>query len=86
MGHTGSIPEEITSTLLFARQSVISATNESFKSTKNPADIQQPPPHVIDYWFDQLGLSLDSTSSEKPLNATGSPFRLPLLDGIIYVS
>ena len=48
-GRTGSIPEDITSSLLFARQPVVSAISESFESTENPADIQQPPPHVIDY-------------------------------------
>ena len=73
--HTCSMPENTTSALLFARQPVIS-----------PADVQQPPPHVVDYWFDQLGLSLDPTSSENPPNATSSPFQVPLLDGIIYMS
>jgi len=49
-------------------------------------DIQQPPPHVVDYWFDWLGLSLDTTSSENPSNATGYPFQFPPFDGINYVS
>src|SRR5258706_8597981 len=85
-GHTNSMPEDITSSLLFARQPVISAPNESFERTEHPVDIQQPPPHVIDYWFYQLGLSLDPTSSENPPNATSSPFQSPLFNGITYVS
>ena len=78
--------EDITSALLFARQPVLSATNQSFETTENPADIQQPPPHVVDHWFDYLGLSLDPTSSDNPPNTTGSPFQFPLFDGIINVS
>jgi hypothetical protein len=57
-----------------------------FESTENPVDIHQPPPHVVNYWFDRLGLSLDPTPSENPSNATSSPFQFPLLDGISYVS
>ena len=78
--------EDITSTSLFARQPVIPATSESFETTEHPENIQQPPPHVIDYWFYQLGLSLGPTSSEDPPNAVSSSFQVPLLDGIIYVS
>jgi len=85
-GRTGSFPEDITSGLLSARQPVISATNESFESTENPADVQQPPPHVIDYWFDHLGLSLDPSFSEHRPNATSPPFQFPMFDGIPYVS
>ena len=39
----------------------------------------QPPSHVIDYWFDQLGLSLDPTSA-------GFLRPFPPLDGNHYVS
>ena len=85
-GHTGSMFEDVTSTLLFARQPLTSATNESFESAENSLDIQQPPPHVIDYWFDHLGLSLDPISSENPSNATNSPFQFPQFDSIIHVS
>ena len=77
---------DIAFALLFARQPLASVTNESFESTENSLDIQQPPPHVIDYWFHRLGLSLDPTSSENPSNATGSLFQSPQFDGIIYVS
>ena len=85
-GHTGSMFEDITSTLLFERQPLTSPTNESFESTEISLDIHQPPPHVIDYWFKRLGLSLDATSSENPSNATSSPFQFPKFDGIIHVS
>ena len=85
---TGSIPEDITSSLLFAKRAshIISATNESFERTEDPATIQQPPPYVIDYWFDHLGLSLDPSFSEHCPNATSSPFQFPMFDGITYVS
>ena len=85
-GHTGSMFEDITSTLPFARQPLTSATNELFESPENSLDMQQPPPHVIDYWFDHLGLSLDPTSSENPSKSTSSPFQSPQFDGNIYVS
>ena len=49
-------------------------------------DIHQPPPHVVDYWFHQLGLSLDPTSSETTSNAPDSPFQFTLFDGINFVS
>ena len=66
--------EDITSALLFANRPVIP-----------PVDVQQPPPHVVDYWFDRLGLSLDPTSSDNHLNATGSPFQFPLLDDVLIL-
>ena len=82
-GRTDSIPEDTTSSLLFARQPAISTTNESFESAGNPADIQQPPPHVIDYWFGHLGLSLDPSITEHRPNGTSS---LPMFEGITHVS
>jgi len=85
-GHAGSMSTDITSSLLFARQPAISATNEPFESLWDPVDIQQPPPHVIDYWFDQLGLSLDPTPSENSSNATSSSFQFPLFDSTTHVS
>ena len=83
---TGSMSEDITSTLPFAGQPLTSATNESFESTEISLDIQRPPPRVIDYWFDHLGLSLDTTSSENPSSITRSPLQFPQFDGIIHVS
>jgi len=84
--HTGPLSTDVTSSLLFARQLAFSATNEPFGILGNPVDTQQPPPHVVDYWFDKLGLSLDLTSSENPSSATGSSSRFPLFDSTIYVS
>ena len=85
-GHTGSMSTDIISRSPFARQPVISATNLQFESTGISADIQQPPPHVVDYWFNQLGLSLDPISPENHAKATSSSFQFPLLDSIVYVS
>ena len=75
-----------TSSLPFARQPVPSTIDELFESTNHQMDIHQPPPNVVDYWFDQLGLSLDPISSETPSNATDSPFQFTLFDGINFVS
>jgi len=86
VNHAGPLSTDITSSLLFARPPALSATNELFEILGNPVDIQQPPPHVVDYWFDQLGLSLDPTSSENPSNTIGSSFQFPLFDSTTYVS
>ena len=84
--YTGPVSTDIISRSPFASQPVISATNQSFESTGISADIQQPPPHVVDYWFNQLGLSLDPLSPENHTKATCSSFQFPLFDSIIYVS
>ena len=36
------------------------STQLTYGGSVNPASIVQPPNDVIDYWFDQLGLSLDT--------------------------
>ena len=48
----------------------------------------QPPPHVVDYWFDRLGLSspLDPTPSGNHLNPTGFLPQFPPPNGNDYVS
>ena len=62
-----------------------------FRDAGNPSCIQQPPNHVIDYWFHRLGLSVQTTSAENlsnvPIVGTSSnspagvhPF--PVLDEI----
>jgi len=76
---------DATSSMLFARQGALSATDESIVSKEDAVDTQQPPPHVVEYWFDRLGLSLDPTS-ENLLNATSSPFQFPQSDVTSYVS
>ena len=47
---------------------VPSITDLSLETAEDLFRIQQPPPHVVDYWFDQLGLSLDPIQSENPSN------------------
>ena len=83
---TGFMFAGATSSLRFGKEPVPPTTDASFGNTEDPMDIHQPPPHVVDYWFDQLGLSLDPTSSENPSNATSPPFQFPPFDGIDYVS
>jgi hypothetical protein len=83
--HTGSMSTDITSSLLFAGHLAISATNEPFESMVNPVNIQEPPTHMVNYWFDQLGLLLDPTS-ENPSNATSSSFQFLHFDRTTYVS
>ena len=85
-GHTGFMSTDITSSFHFATQPVISATKEQFESTENSVGIQQPSPHVVDYWYDRLELSLDLTSSENPLNATGPASLFPPFGSTIDVS
>ena len=63
----------------------ISAPDQSLEKMVDLVDIQ-PPPHVIDYWFDRLGLSLDPTSSGNPLDSVGFLCSFPPLDGNNYVS
>jgi len=62
--------------LPFPRQPVLSIPT----ADQSLVNIQQPPVHVVDYWFDRLGLSLDPASSENPSNIP--PPGLPLLDDI----
>ena len=83
---TGFMSACATSSLPMPRQPVPSKIDESLERTEDPLDIRQPPPHVVDYWFHQLGLSLGPTLSENPLNAKVSPFQFPLFDSIDNVS
>ena len=39
----------------------IPLTQHTYEDSVNPAHIVQPPDDVIDYWFDRLGLSLDTS-------------------------
>ena len=80
-----SLDVDTAPSLALASVPVFSAIDESFESMVDMVDIQ-PPPHVIDYWFDRLGLSLDSTSSGNPSDAVGFLFPFPRLDGNDYVS
>ena len=78
---------DTTSSVAFESVPVFSAADKSFESMEDLVDIQ-PPPHVIDYWFDRLGLSLDPTSSEpgNPSDPVGFLCAFPPLDGNHYVS
>ena len=39
----------------------ITATQHTYEDSVNPAHMVQPADDVIDYWFDRLGLSLDTS-------------------------
>jgi len=69
-----------------AKRPVRSTPDQLVETTENPMDIQQPPDHVIDHWFDRLGLSLDLPSSENSSNLTNFSSQFPLFDGIDGVS
>jgi hypothetical protein len=49
----------------------------SFKGAGNPDYTQQPPDHVIDYWYHQLGLSVQTPSAETLSNSTTLPSSFP---------
>ena len=76
---------EATPSLALASVSVFSAADQSLENMEDLVDIQ-PPPYVIDYWFDLLGLTLDTTSSGNPSDSVGFLFPFPPLDGNHYVS
>ena len=62
------------------------ASDQLFEGASDPLNIQQPPPDVINYWFDRLGLSLDPTSSQNPSNSTNFLIRSLPVDGVNDVS
>ena len=76
-----------TPSLALASVPVFSAADQSLQAIEDLVDIQ-PPPHVVDYWFDRLGLSLDPTSSwsGNPSDSVGFLCAFPPLDGNHYVS
>ena len=69
-----------------AGQSGFSASDQSFRGTNDPLNIQQPPPDVIDYWFDLLGLSFDSPPSGDSSNLTSFLTKSQLVDDVNDVS
>ena len=80
-----TVDVEDTPSLALASVPVFSAIDQSFESMVDMVDTQ-PPPHVIDYWFDRLGLSLDPTSSGNLSDSVGFLYSFPPLDGNDYVS
>ena len=76
-----------TPSLALASVPASSAADQSLQSMDDLVDIQ-PPPHVVDYFFDLLGLSLDPTSSwsGNPSDSVGFLYPFPLIDGNDYVS
>jgi hypothetical protein len=49
----------------------------SFKGPGNPDYTQQPPDHVIEYWYHQLGLSVHTPSAETLSNSATLPSAPP---------
>ena len=60
--------------------------DQSFETAEHQINTQQPPSHMIDYWFDRLGLSLDPASLENPLNPTNVLTQWPPVDDVNDVS
>lgn len=46
---------------------------QMFPGAVNQDYAQQPPDHMINYWFHRLGLSLDTNLAETPLNLPTLP-------------
>ena len=84
--HTTFTSPDATSRSALASLPVFSAIDQSFESAEDSMYTQQPPPHVIDLWFDRLGLSLDPAPSGNPSNSAGSLSRFPPRDGNDRVS
>ena len=70
----------------FARWPVRSTPDQPVETTDNSMNIHQTPEHMIDYWFDWIGPSLDLPSSENSSNPTNFSSQFPLFDGIDGVS
>ena len=86
---TSCAPQDVDTapSLALASLPVFSAADQTLQSMEDLVDIQ-PPPHVIDYWFDILGLSIDPISSESgnPSDSVGFLYPFPPFDGNHYVS
>ena len=84
--HTRFISPDATSSSVSASLPAFSAIDQFFEAVEDSIYTQQPPPHVINFWFDRLGLSLDPTPWGNPSNSAGFLPRLPPLDGNDCVS
>jgi len=69
-----------------AHHPVRSTPDQPVETTENSMNIQQPHYHVIDYWFNRLGLSLDLPSSGNSSNLTNFSSHFPFFNGIDGVS
>jgi len=69
-----------------AQWPVRSTPDQPVETTENSLNIQQPPGHVNDYWFDWPGLSLDLPSSGNSSSLTNFSSQFPFFDGIDGVS
>ena len=69
-----------------AQWPVRSTPDQPVETMGNSMNIQQPPYHVIDSWFDWFGLSVDPPSSENSSNLNNFLSHFPLFDGIDGVS
>jgi len=68
------IPAAAASELPSARQPVFSAIVQSSEGINDSLNIQKRPPHVVYYWFDLHGLSLDPASSESKNSSSSTTF------------
>ena len=62
------------------------STDQGFEDALHPDYAQQPPDWIIDYWFNYLGLSLDTTplanSSTLPTLPSSFPVRNDTNDAV----
>ena len=60
----------------------ITSTQYAYEGSVNPDCVEQPPAHVIDYWFHRLGLSLDAPLGGNPSDLLNLSSSLSDLDEI----
>lgn len=65
---------------------VTSVADQSFETRENPINIRSTPSCAVDYWFEQLGLSLGPTPPENPSDPTRFLAQSTLGDSVNDVS
>ena len=79
-------PQSILSSLAitshFPSEGDIPSTQYTNGGSVSPDYMEQPPDHVIDYWFHRLGLSLDTPLAGTPSGLLKPPSSFSVLDNI----
>ena len=66
----------------FSSYGDITSTQYAYEGSVNPGYMEQPPAHVIDYWFHRLGLSLDAPVAASPSDLPNVSSSLSVPDEI----